>query len=252
MFVESGGSGAPTLLLLHGLGANAAVWRKLLPLVETHWPGRWIAPDLLGHGRSPVSPIYSYGAHAAALAEAMGQGERVAILGHSFGGVIGLMLATGWFGVDVRHVLALGVKLSWSPNDLARMANLSEAPVRWFEERAAAAERYLRVAGLSGLAAPESEMASAGIVEESGRFRLAADPRIHLVGAPPIDDLISVIKVPVRFAAGAADQMVGLDDMRRYDPSAEIITEAGHNTHVERPEKVWTLFEQMMRRTQAE
>jgi pimeloyl-ACP methyl ester carboxylesterase len=31
MFVESGGSGAPTLLLLHGLGANAAVWRKLLP-----------------------------------------------------------------------------------------------------------------------------------------------------------------------------------------------------------------------------
>ena len=183
MFVESGGSGAPTLLLLHGLGANAAVWRKLLPLVETHWPGRWIAPDLLGHGRSPVSPIYSYGAHAAALAEAMGQGERVAILGHSFGGVIGLMLATGWFGVDVRHVLALGVKLSWSPNDLARMANLSEAPVRWFEERAAAAERYLRVAGLSGLAAPESEMASAGIVEESGRFRLAADPRIRFRSA---------------------------------------------------------------------
>jgi hypothetical protein len=26
-------------LLLHGLGANAGVWRNLLPFIEKHWPG---------------------------------------------------------------------------------------------------------------------------------------------------------------------------------------------------------------------
>jgi hypothetical protein len=44
MHVEPGGSGGLTLLLLDGLGANAGVWRNLLPLLGTRWPGRWIAP----------------------------------------------------------------------------------------------------------------------------------------------------------------------------------------------------------------
>jgi pimeloyl-ACP methyl ester carboxylesterase len=243
MYVASGGSGAPTLLLLHGLGANAAVWGNLLPFVERHWCGRWIAPDLPGHGRSPHRSVYSYGAHAAAVAEAVGQGERLAIIGHSMGGVVGLMLATGWFGLSVSHVLALGVKLHWSADDLARMANLADAPVRWFDDRHAALERYLRGSGLSGLVAPESAAASPGIADEAGRFRLAADPRAHAVGMPPIDDLIGFVKVPVHFAAGAADAMVSLENMRRYDPTAETLPKAGHNVHVERPEKVWALFD---------
>jgi pimeloyl-ACP methyl ester carboxylesterase len=45
------------------------------------------------------------------------------------------------------------------------------------------------------------------------------------------------------FSAGVADAMVSLDDMRRYDPMAETIPETGHNAHVERPDKVWALFE---------
>src|SRR5437660_9115325 len=122
MYVESGGRGGPTLLLLHGLGANAGVWQGLLPFVEKRWPGRWVAPDLLGHGRSPHSHVYSYGHHAAAIAQAVGERGPVAILGHSFGGAVGLMLATGWFGVDVSRVVALGVKLRWSAEDIARMA----------------------------------------------------------------------------------------------------------------------------------
>jgi pimeloyl-ACP methyl ester carboxylesterase len=243
MFVESGGSGEPALLLLHGLGANAGVWRNLLPFVEKHWPGRWIAPDLPGHGRSPGAPVYSYGAHAAAVAEIVGQGAPVAIIGHSMGGVVGLMLATGWFGLSVSHVLALGVKLRWNADDITRMANLAGTPVRWFDDRHAAIDRYLRVSGLNGLVAPDSEVANLGIAEEAGRFRLAADPRVNGVGVPPIDDLLSVIEARVRFAAGAFDAMVSLDDMRRYDPAAEAISNAGHNAHVERPDKVWMLFE---------
>jgi pimeloyl-ACP methyl ester carboxylesterase len=245
MFVESGGSGEPALLLLHGLGANAGVWRNLLPFIEKHWPGRWIAPDLAGHGRSPGAPVYSYGAHAAAVAEIVGQGASVAIIGHSMGGVVGLMLATGWFGISVTHVLALGVKLQWSADDIARMTNLAGTPVRWFDDRNAAIDRYLRVSGLNGLVARDSEVANLGIAEEAGRFRLAADPRVNGVGVPPINDLLGVIKARVHFAAGAFDAMVSLDEMRRHDPAAETISEAGHNAHVERPDKVWALFESL-------
>ena len=243
---ESGGNGSPALLLLHGLGANAAVWRNLLPFVEQHWAGRWVAPDLRGHGCSPASPLYSYGAHAAAVAEALGPGERVAIIGHSMGGVVGLMLATGWFGLDVSHVLALGVKLAWSTDDIGRMENVAQSPVRWFENRNAAIDRYLRVSGLDGLVAPDSEVADLGIAEEAGRFRLAADPGVNGVGVPPFDDLLGVIKARVHFAAGLGDHMVSLDQMRRYDPLAEIVADAGHNAHVERPDTVWALFESFM------
>ncbi|MBV9395144.1 MAG: alpha/beta hydrolase [Methylobacteriaceae bacterium] len=251
MYAESGGSGEPALLLLHGLGANAAVWRNLLPFVEAHWPGRWLAPDLPGHGRSPHAALYSYGAHAAAAAEMVGQGKRVAIVGHSMGGVVGLMLATGWFGVGVSHVLALGVKLRWSADDLARMTSLAAAPVRWFDERYSAIERYLRVSGLGGLVDLDSPIAAAGIQEESGRFRLAADPRASSVGVPPIDDLMHVIEAKVRFIAGAADAMVSLDDMRRHDPLAAIIAGCGHNAHVEQPEKVWQAFHLLMNSAKA-
>ena len=44
----TGGTGDSLLLLLHGLGATAAVWRRLIPLVEESWDGRWAAPDLRG------------------------------------------------------------------------------------------------------------------------------------------------------------------------------------------------------------
>jgi pimeloyl-ACP methyl ester carboxylesterase len=251
MYAESGGSGEPALLLLHGLGANADVWRNLLPFVEAHWPGRWLAPDLSGHGRSPQSAVYSYGAHAAAVAEIVGQGKRLAVIGHSMGGAVGLMLATGWFGIGVSHVLALGVKLRWSADDLTKMTSLAAAPVRWFDDRHTALERYVRVSGLRGLVDLGSPIAAAGVQEESGRFRLAADPRASSVGLPPIDDLMHVLEARVRFAAGAADAMVSLDDMRRHDPHAAIIADCGHNAHVEQPEKVWQAFELLMNSAKA-
>jgi len=52
--VHQGGSGEPVLLLLHGLGATGDVWQAWRPLLTRRWPGRWLAPDLPGHGGSPL------------------------------------------------------------------------------------------------------------------------------------------------------------------------------------------------------
>jgi pimeloyl-ACP methyl ester carboxylesterase len=51
--VLEGGNGARVLLLLHGLGATGDVWDRWQPLLARRWTGRWLAPDLPGHGGSP-------------------------------------------------------------------------------------------------------------------------------------------------------------------------------------------------------
>lgn len=244
LWVESGGSGGPALLLLHGQGANAAVWEGLCSLLAARWPGRWVAPDLRGHGRSEHRAPYAFATHAADVAGLFEPGEEVVVLGHSMGGAVAMSLASRWFGVRVRQVIAFGVKLVWSEEEIAKAQELARAPVRWFATREEAVERYLRVSGLKGLVDPGT--ATAGIVEEGGRFRLAADPGITAVVGPPIEGVIAAMRAPLRLAAGERDPMVSPEQMRRFDPQAAVLPGLGHNPHVEAPERLWRQVEEML------
>ncbi len=91
--VQQGGSGEPVLLLLHGLGATGDVWDGWRPLLARRWPGRWLAPDLPGHGGSRPLPDYTFDTLAAAVPGIASGGSRTVVLGHSLGGVVGLLLA---------------------------------------------------------------------------------------------------------------------------------------------------------------
>lgn len=248
---DGGGSGAPVLLLLHGLGANAAVWERLRPLLAARWKGRWLAPDLRGHGRSPPAEHYSLGAHAADVAALLDPGEEVVVLGHSMGGAVAMVLGSGWFGIRPRRVFAFGVKLVWSAEEIAKAQALARAPARWFETRADAVERYLRVAGLKGLIDPASPAAGAGICEESGRFRLAADPRGSGVVGVEFGAVVAAMRTPLRLAAGERDPMVTAAQMRAFDRDAIIFPGIGHNPQVEAPEQLWRAAEAVLGSTNA-
>ena len=63
-----GGSGASAILLLHGLGATAAVWMGVQRVLVERSLGRWMASDLVGHGSSGPQTYYSMGGLAAELA----------------------------------------------------------------------------------------------------------------------------------------------------------------------------------------
>ncbi len=244
LFAETGGSGDRTLVLLHGLGANASVWTPFKPILEDRWRGRWIAPDLAGHGRSPQGAPYGYAAHAADVARLVGdQDAEIDVVGHSMGGVVGMALATGWFGLRVRRLLAFGVKIAWTDEEVDKLKALAAAPVKWFDDREAAIERYLKVSGLFGLMSPNAPEADIGVVEVGGRFRLAAAPAITAVAGPEVADFFRSAVGEVRLAAGGNDPLVRLEDMTALDPEAVQWPDVGHNVHFEKPELVWNLFE---------
>src|SRR2546429_8064389 len=64
---ESGGEGSRTALLLHGLGATAAVWKSVERALQERGNVRWLAADLSGHGGSDWRASYSGGALVAQL-----------------------------------------------------------------------------------------------------------------------------------------------------------------------------------------
>jgi pimeloyl-ACP methyl ester carboxylesterase len=237
---RKGGAGAPRIILIHGMGANADVW---LPL-EKHLPGSWIAPDLRGHGRSPHGGPYGFATFAADVAGLLDQDEEVTVIGHSMGGAVGMLLASGWFGIRVRKVIAFGVKIRWTPEELAKSHALARTPARLFDERSQAIERYLKVAGLFGLVDPASALAQAGVREEGGKFRLAGDPLTYAAAGPDLAKIASAMQAPLRMGAGGKDPMVSASDMQPYDPRPFIVEGAGHNVQVERPKELWELIEE--------
>ncbi|MBF9134601.1 alpha/beta fold hydrolase, partial [Plantactinospora sp. S1510] len=91
--LAEGGAGQPVLLLLHGMGATGDVWRGWYDLLADRWPGRWLAPDLPGHGGSAPLDRYTFESFAAAIARLLDPGDRVVVLGQSLGGAVGLALA---------------------------------------------------------------------------------------------------------------------------------------------------------------
>jgi pimeloyl-ACP methyl ester carboxylesterase len=246
LHVAEYGSGPPTLVLLHGLAANGAVWGPLVERLRPRFAGRILVPDLRGHGRSPHAAHYGYGQHAADIAELLAPAEAVHVVGHSMGGVVGLVLASGWYGIAVRSVLGFGIKVAWKAEELVKLAALARAPVRWFATRAEAAERFLRVSGLEGLLAPDSPVVDAGLVTAGGQWRLAADAATVTAAGPPIESIIAAARTRVVLACGSEDALVGIDELRRLAPDAIELAGLGHNLQVEDPEALARLVEQRL------
>ncbi|QGS26891.1 alpha/beta fold hydrolase [Gordonia bronchialis] len=86
----------PTILAIHGLTGHGRRWASLS--AEHLSDVRIIAPDLLGHGRSPWRPPWSIEHHVRALSQVIDThipepAQPIVVVGHSFGGAIALHLA---------------------------------------------------------------------------------------------------------------------------------------------------------------
>ena len=243
MYIEQGGEGPDLLVMLHGLGATAAVWLPMRNAAGERWRGRWLAMDLPGHGESAPQDSYAVGQTAASVARAVlphvDPAGRLVVLGHSLGGVVALALATGWFGVSPHRVFGAGIKVAWSDDELQRMEKLAAQPVKYFATQAEALDRYLKVSGLSGIAGAESSVAMRGVARDVQGWRLAMDPRANGVGKPPVAELMALSRCPAHLGRAADDALVTLEQLRAIDPRADDLGPHGHNVMAEAPAKVW-------------
>jgi pimeloyl-ACP methyl ester carboxylesterase len=248
IWYESGGHASRTALLLHGLGATAAVWKPVGRALEERGTLGWLAADLGGHGGSGWQSFYSVGQLATQLAELVQQQSpgELFIVGHSLGAYVGLALASGWFGLAVRGVLGIGPKISWPAEDLQAARELASRAVRWYPTEEEAWTRYRRVSGLSPDIAPGQEWLARGAVQGEGGWRLAQDPRTFAVAGAPFASLAASATIPIVLARGERDPMVSLQELRLHTQQAHDIRAAGHNAHIEKPAAVTELLEQLV------
>jgi pimeloyl-ACP methyl ester carboxylesterase len=97
----------PAVVLLHGLLSSGRQWRGTLSRLAARRLALW-APDLPGFGRSGLvrrpQRLVDYADALDAWAEARGL-DRIALVGHSFGG----MVALDWAARHPRRVASLGL-----------------------------------------------------------------------------------------------------------------------------------------------
>jgi len=94
LHVVTRGSGAP-IVFLHGMGTSAATWNRCMELLEDRFTV--VAPDLLGHGDSPVPDDPAEYTRDRTLVDVddivADLAEPPVLVGHSLGGYLALAYA---------------------------------------------------------------------------------------------------------------------------------------------------------------
>ncbi len=240
-----------TLLLLHGMGATSGVWADVERQLD--WPGDVRAIDLAGHGQSAWSGDYSLGGLAAAVSAQCDSGEDAVVVGHSLGGVVALCLASGFYRPSVRAVIGIGIKMTWTSDDVAGMAKMAGRGVRFFESRDEAVTRFLRVAGLDGLVDADHPAVEHSVVETEEGWRLAQDPATFAQNPVDMAALMSGAQLSnvsptgatVILGAGSDDPMVSRDEISAYVDNPRMAAGGGHSVQVEQPDWVASLINEV-------
>jgi pimeloyl-ACP methyl ester carboxylesterase len=247
------------ILLLHGWPQHWYAWRKVIPLLrETH---RVISPDLRGFGWTDAPPdgysTVELVNDLLALLDAL-ELDRVLVVGHELGGRLGFHLSLQ-APARVRGHLALNaLHPYWSVRHLAPQAwrqwwtVFVETPLlgRTVLRRVPAFTRML-----FRLGTPDSENWCTPPVEEfiaalrePARARAAERVQTEFAYREIVPTLFGKhrstrLKVPTLMLNGTKDFALAPTELRGYEPYAdelrvELIADAGHFLHEERPQLV--------------
>ncbi len=234
-FVDVGPRDAPPVLLIHGVGGWHGQWAAQLDALAGRF--RCIAPTLPGHLPSEVGAgpwtLARLGGDLQQLLQARGVAGPVAIVSHSYGGIVALNLALHQPEL-VSRLVVLGLAEQMNFGTLFRAVALLPLPNGpldlarrlWFADRFHAPVRVLR-----------------GIMREAvlpwkgwAALRAIRTPTLLLAG---------------QYDVVAPPYMVRPLATRLPNAQCAVITGARHKLHLQQPEQVNRLITNFLARGQA-
>lgn len=223
--LDWGGSDKPVVMLVHGLRDHARSWDFIARELARDY--RVIAPDLRGHGDSDWSEVGAYAIpnyviDLADILDALGL-DRVALVCHSLGGVLGLRLAATF---PERIVAFFGIECVELPIVRDDQINPKPYPARlrgWIEDerkrRSREPRSYPSLAAATQRMQEEQKLLDsetiahlarhAVVVSPDSSIRWKFDPAVR-PRAPEdakghdLDDILDAIRCPVLLAYGDA------------------------------------------------
>jgi haloalkane dehalogenase len=238
-------AGRPPVLAVHGFPETSHMWRHLLPAVAAAGR-RAIAPDLLGYGDSEPDPPATWQRHVEALGEFADalELERVVLVVHDWGGLIGLRWAcenpervagllisdSGFFPDGRWHGMAEGLRTEGQGEqmvealDRAALGAVLSASNPGFDE--ATVDEYFKAFSTPQRRAGVLEMYRSGDFTELERY----------------DGALAGLGVPTLLIWGEDDPfspVAGAHRFQREIPDArlEVIAGSGHFVWADAPER---------------
>lgn len=243
------GTGKPPLLFLHGFTLSSREWVPLFDMYKAHFQP--LAIDIIGHGKSS-SPAdqskYSFDFFARVLTDLL---NKLSIhsahwIGYSLGSRILLYFATN-YSQYIRSMVLEGTTPGIENSDkrlqrkrqdenLARFIEkntLEKFVTRWTQHPIFESQKNIskaKVEYMKSIRLSNSSKGLANSLRQMGRGNM-----------PSLWDNLKDIKIPTFLLAGEHDtkHISYLNEMIIHLPNCqwEIIPDAGHNIHFERPEK---------------
>ena len=221
------------VLLLHGLGASAHYWDKVLADPRDR---ELVAPDLLGFGRSPWPPDapYDVGCHLDALEPLVSQ--PTVVVGHSTGAILAAALAVQ-YPDRVSALVLVGLPAfpdaATARREIGRLGELARMTVDDHPLARLVCEAVCRIRPATAVLAPflirdlPPEVAADGARHTWTSYSrtLKAVVVEHRVA----DDLQRV-QVPVTFLHGRHDHTAPLEHVTRL---ADALHRSGHQVRLE-------------------
>ena len=235
------GEGSP-VLLLHGSGASIAGWQGTIQRLSKHH--RVIAFDYYGNGFSERKSAFTYGYdlwvnQAVELLDAL-HIERVAVIGHSVGGVLACVFAADHPN-RVDRVVTIGTGMTIEPQQFLllvpglgefTLASAESYGAAYPEDNRVALEAAYKVKGTRAalLSYARRQLTVDGLRLVWGMFEDVKAPVLHLSGSNDVNIAPSIARALARRTRG---KFVSIDG-------------ATHYAHIDAPDRVVTEVEKFL------
>jgi pimeloyl-ACP methyl ester carboxylesterase len=251
------GTAGPRIAFLHGLFGQGRNWNQIAKAVSgpDGADARCLLVDLPDHGRSPWSQEFSLDAYADAVAatlRAEGDEDRWAVVGHSLGGKVAMVLALRHPELVERLVVVdiapkgygslerfEGYIREMQALPLAELTSRGDAEARFTEPDPGVKAFLLQNLRRDG----QTWRWQVNLDLVAGDAALGVDSRI--ADWPDAVDELPAYEGPVLWVAGGDSRYVRREDgerMRRHFPRTRLFTikGAGHWVHTDAPEIIVT------------